>query len=113
MVLSSFNIVIIMNNQVTVSDKASYLPCRVAATSRCQDYLPSRSHWIFMIIRHHIILIVFHCPICLLVIMHLIFILCIIVIVGIHVYCHVSFIWCCNICIIIHIGNCPTKEILV
>ncbi|KAL4190717.1 hypothetical protein AMTRI_Chr07g77060 [Amborella trichopoda] len=111
MALSSFDIVIIMNNQVTVPAKALPLPCRVV--------------WIFLIIKHRIILcpftflgdwtslVIFHCPIYLLIIMCLIFILCIIIIVGIHVHHRVSFIWCCNIRIIIHIGNCPTKEILV
>ncbi|KAL4187428.1 hypothetical protein AMTRI_Chr09g38960 [Amborella trichopoda] len=108
-----------------VSATASSLHCRVAVTPRCMGFLPSQSHWIFLIIRHRIMLrpftflddwtlpIVFHCPICLLIILRLIFILCIIVIAGIHIHCHVSFIGCCNICIIIHIGNCLTREILV
>ncbi|KAL4197338.1 hypothetical protein AMTRI_Chr04g250560 [Amborella trichopoda] len=125
MALNSVNIVIIMNNQVTVLTTASSLLCRVAATPRCLNFLPSQSHWIFLIIGHRIMLrsftfldnwtlpIIFHCPISLLVILYLIFILCIIIIVGIHVHCLVSFIGCCNIRIIIHIGNCPTKKVLV
>ncbi|KAL4200084.1 hypothetical protein AMTRI_Chr03g54620 [Amborella trichopoda] len=104
MALISFNIVIIMNNQVTVTATAF------------------QSHYIFLFIRHRLMLrpftflddwilpVVFHCPICLLIILHAIFILCIIVI---HVHCHVSFVGCCNIHIIIHIGNCSTKKILV
>ncbi|ERN16526.1 hypothetical protein AMTR_s00031p00108350 [Amborella trichopoda] len=57
--------------------------------------------------------VIFHCPICLVVILILIFVLCVLLIVGVHVLNHVSFIECCNVIMIIHIGNCSPKEVLV
>ncbi|KAL4195269.1 hypothetical protein AMTRI_Chr05g63790 [Amborella trichopoda] len=122
MALSSF--IVIINNQVTVSTKASSLPCRVATTLRCLDFIPSQTQWIiFLYIRHLIILypftflnvwtlpIIFHYLICLLVILLLIFVICVLMIVSVHVQYCVSFIGCYNVCIIIHISNCPSKEI--
>ncbi|KAL4178968.1 hypothetical protein AMTRI_Chr13g84860 [Amborella trichopoda] len=103
MALSSFNTIIIMNNQVTVTATTSSLPCQAISTHRMM-LRP------FTFLDYWFSPVVFHCPICLFIILCLIFILYIIVI---HVHCHISFIGCCNIHIIIHIGNCPTKKILI
>ncbi|KAL4186880.1 hypothetical protein AMTRI_Chr09g36340 [Amborella trichopoda] len=125
MVVSSFNVIIIMNNQVTVATTASSLPCRVAATPRCLHFLLSQSHWIFLIFGYRIMFrpftflddkalpVIFYYRICVLLDLSVIFILCIIVIVSVHFHCHVSFIGYYNIRIIIHSNNCPIKEILV
>ncbi|KAL4187089.1 hypothetical protein AMTRI_Chr09g37400 [Amborella trichopoda] len=151
MALNSFNIVIIMNNQVMMLATASFLPCRPILLDLLDHralhhvaplHIPGRLdlashfplshcspaphfHWILLIIRHRImlrpftflddwtLLVVFHCPICLLIILCLIFIICIVVIGGIYVHYRVSFIGCRDIHIIIHIGNCIIKKILV
>ncbi|KAL4183053.1 hypothetical protein AMTRI_Chr11g96250 [Amborella trichopoda] len=124
--LSSFNIVVIRNNQVTLQAASLSLPCQVAVMPRCMDFLSSQSQWImflyigylimlcpFPFLHNWILPICFYCPICFLVILLLIFFLFILVIVNVHVHYHVSFTGYYNVHIIIHIGNCPLKEILV
>ncbi|KAL4204808.1 hypothetical protein AMTRI_Chr01g111620 [Amborella trichopoda] len=126
MTINSFNIIVILNNVVTVPATALSLPCQVAARPRCLDFLTYQSQCIiYLYIGHRIMLcpftilhnwllpIVFHCSICLFVIMILIFIICVLLIIGVHVLCHVSFIGCCNVFIIIHIGIFSPKEIMV
>ncbi|KAL4201537.1 hypothetical protein AMTRI_Chr02g259100 [Amborella trichopoda] len=121
MALSNFNIVIIINNQVTVTVR--FVSPLLSNCYVSMPGLPSELiSLILPVIGHRIMLcpftflddwispVVFHCLICLLIILRIIFIMCIIVI---HVHWHVSFIGCYNIYIIIHIGNCPTKTILI